>query len=653
MESASRSKRRIHELTLLAEAECEQLLNQWNATAEPFPVGERIPDLFRAQAERTPDAIALRCQERSVSYKELELRSNRLANRLLAEGCTAAHPVGVLMDRGVDLIVTVLAIWKAGLAYVPLDPAHPDGRLAYMLEHAGTVFVAVSPGHVDRVLAGGCKAIGVEDGADARWSDARPDAVGNDLAYVMYTSGSTGRPKGVAGLHSSTLNRFRWMWRTYPFATGEVACQKTSINFVDSVWEVWGPLLCGVPLLVITDEVLSNLKTFLDTMQRFAVSRLLLVPSLLRAILGAELPVADLLASLRMCISSGEMLDARLADQCTKVLPHVTLLNLYGSTEVSGDVLFHAVRSPVDVTAPVSIGRPMSNTDVFVLDAYLELVPVGARGELYVGGHNLARGYFHDPGATALRYIPHPYSTAPGARLFRTGDLVRYRPDGEIEYLGRIDHQVKIRGMRVEPGEVEHALRGIEGIADAVVVVQKDVERVELVGYYVANLLKEVTEQDLRESLSKSLPRYMVPTYLVALERMPLLTNGKVDRHALPPPVRASLVHATQETPRDEVEARLVVLWQSLLELPDIGTGDDFFGLGGNSLDAMRMVAAVNAEWPAARLEVKDAFDARRIAQLAAIIRSRALQSNNEAEELALDEILQNLGSSDHGTANP
>jgi len=587
---------------MLGSSEREQLLWEWNQTARAYPAGACIHELFEAQAAGSPAGVALIWGGREVSYGELNRRANQLAHHLRGQGVGPEAAVGVCLERSVEMVVGLLAVLKAGGAYVPLDPRYPGARLELMMADAGVELLLtdelgeqLQPG-----LGAGREVINL--GQDwSEWSGAaetNPEQVvgAENLAYIIYTSGSTGTPKGVLGTHRGAVNRFDWMWEQYPFAAGEVCCQKTSLSFVDSVWEVWGPLLRGVPTVLLEDEVVKDPAALIARLGAGEVTRIVLVPSLLRVLLESEGELGARLPRLQLWVSSGEALSGELVEQFRAGLGSARLLNLYGSAEVAADATCWEVPGAGAAgTAVVKIGRGIGNTQVYVLGAEQELVPVGVVGEVYVGGVGLARGYQRGGGQTAERFVPDGVSGAAGRRLYRTGDLGRLSRDGELEYVGRKDHQVKVRGYRIETGEVEAALRELEWVREAVVVVREEVAGDQrLVGYLVGESggeeeLRE-RERELRVQLRGRLPEYMVPSAYVWLAELPLTPNGKVDRRGLPAPEQVQSAAAEYVGPRNELEERLAGIWRELLRVERVGVTDNFFELGGHSLLATQVV---------------------------------------------------------------
>ncbi|MDF5706500.1 MAG: amino acid adenylation domain-containing protein [Nostoc sp. S4] len=580
---------RLSNLPLLTTAQQQLLLVQWNDTSVEYPQHQCIHQLFEAQVERTPDAIAVVFEDKQLTYRQLNARANQLAHYLRTLGVKPEVLVGICTERSLEMIVGLLGILKAGGAYVPLDPAYPASRLAFMLSDSQVPvlltqqqLVAKLPEHQAQVVC-----LDTDWNIIAQQSQDRPLSISEveNLAYVIYTSGSTGQPKGVFGLHRGAVNRFHWMWQNYPFVKGEVCCQKTSLNFVDSVWEIFGPLLQGIQTLIVPDNILKDPQQFIATLTHNNVTRLVLVPSLLRVLLNTSSVLQLQLPKLKLWISSGEALSIDLLEQFRQSLPDSTLLNLYGSSEVSGDVSCYSLSLQASLSECVWIGRAIANTQIYILDVNRQPVPIGVPGELYIGGDGLARGYLNQPELTAEKFISNPFSDT-AARLYKTGDLARYLPNGEIEYIGRIDHQVKIRGFRIELPEIEARLTQHPTIREAVVVVKEDVCGDKwLVAYIVCEHELVPILSELRSFLKQNLPDYMVPTAFVPMKSLPLTPNGKVDRQALP--VSDNLrpqLEATYIKPQTDLEKAIATVWQKALKLEKIGIHDNFFELGGHSL---------------------------------------------------------------------
>jgi aspartate racemase len=617
--------RRLSELPIMSEAERQQILVEWNDTRADYPRERCIHELFEAQAARTPEAVALASPAGSMTYLELDRRANQLARYLQSLGVGPETPVGICIERSPDMVVGLLGILKAGGAYLPLDPTLPAERLGFLLSDARPAVVVtrelllgVLPSSQTRVacLDRDREAIAAMD-ASAPASGTSADG----LAYVIYTSGSTGTPKGVQGLHRGAVNRFAWMWKAYPFTPRDVSCHKTSLSFVDSVWELFGPLLAGVKVVLIPDEVLLESSRLVETLAAHRVTRIVLVPSLLRTLLDAEPDLGRRLPDLEQWTCSGEGLSSDLADRFHKAMPQRTLLNIYGSSEVSADSTAYEVGTGL-LPASVPIGRPIANTRIYLLDKFRQPVPIGVPGELHVGGDGLARGYLERPELTAEKFIPDPFGSEPGARLYRTGDVARYLPDGDLEYLGRVDHQVKVRGFRVELGEIEAVLGQHPAVRECVVATQRDgAAEPRIVAYVVPGDAGAPAAAELRDFMRQKLPGYMVPSGFVTLEHLPLTPTGKVDRLALPAH-RQTGQDASRGFvgPRDAVEAQLIGVWEKVLGVHPIGIGDNFFDLGGHSLLGVRLFARMEKVF-GRRLLLSTLFQAPTVEQMADVLR--------------------------------
>jgi amino acid adenylation domain-containing protein/non-ribosomal peptide synthase protein (TIGR01720 family) len=613
----------LHRLDILEPHERRMLLHDYNATARALPPST-LPQVFEQQAMRTPEAVALVCGEQSLPYAQLNERANRLARYLCDLGVGPETLVGVCLERSLDMVTALLSVVKAGAAYLPLDPEYPPSRLSWMLENARPVVVITRDrlrGHLPESI----KSVDLDSPkiqselqkhssgnlADAeRISALLPD----HPAYVIYTSGSTGQPKGVVGTHAALMNRLHWMWQTLPFAQGEMACQKTSLSFVDSVAEIFGPLLQGIPSLVLDQDSVKDTEKFMAALERHRISRIVLVPSLLRQMLSSS-DAGTRLKNLHLVITSGEALPAELAEVFQRSMPHSRLLNLYGSSEVSADATWVELSGVVNEPAP--IGRPLHNLRAYVLDMTLEPAPPGTTGELYIAGAGLARGYLNRAALTAERFVPDPFG-APGTRMYRSGDLARWRADGLLEYMGRTDQQVKVRGYRIELGEIEAALKALPGIIQAVVVARESRgSGKQLVGYLVpdAGALPDLTE--LRRQLGQRLPDYMVPSAFVALDALPLTPSGKIDRRALPAPDTQRESYRAPRTPQEEI---VCGIFGEVLSLARVGIDDNFFVLGGHSLVVMSVVSRVRSIL-GVELPMRALFEAPTPAQLALRLR--------------------------------
>jgi amino acid adenylation domain-containing protein len=609
----------VSRLPLLDEAERQRMLVEWNRTAADYPRDLRIEQAFEAQLRRAPDAVALIEAGRPITYAELDRRANGVAHALLGQDIPADAPVGVHLGRSAEAFAAILGILKTGHPYVPLDVSQPAARLHRLVADCGCrhiltkrELVGTLPETVTTVLL---------DPDSAVWAgrqDAPPaPAAGSELAYVIYTSGSTGDPKGVMGTHRATINRFEWMYRTYPFASGEVCCQKTALGFVDSIWEMFGPLLRGVPNLIIPDDHVVDPERLLALLAQERVTRIVLVPTLLRVLLDHAPDLGAQVPQLKLWTTSGEYLPDDLARRFRAACPGAVLLNLYGSSEVAADVTWHEVRE-LRGDEPVPIGKPIANAQVYILDQHLQPVPVGVAGQIHVGGDCLSAGYWRRPDLTAERFLPNPFGKGSPV-LFATGDQGRFLADGSIEYLGRRDGQVKIRGYRIELGEVEAHLAAHPGVRQVALaaLAGPDPNSKQLVAYVVGQNGAMPAAEDLRAFLRGRLPQYMVPAVFVDMRELPLLPSGKIDRRALPvPPAAEASAAPWHVAPRNETEAGLAAIWCDLLHLPEAGVTHNFFDLGGHSLLAMQVLARIRRQFEV-DVSIRSLFDAPTIEGLA------------------------------------
>ena len=622
--------RPVDELRLLGTAERRRILAGWNATRTTGAPPDGLHRRLEEQAARSPNAIAITAEDGHLTYAELNRRANRLARELQRLGVGPEALVGVCMERGLELPVALLAVLKAGGAYVPLDPGYPPERLAFMLADSGVGVLLTQerlrgrlpafPGHILPL--------------DATWpgwqTGAATDLPGHteaaQLAYVIYTSGSTGQPKGAMNTHGGIGNRLAWMQEAYGLTPADRVLQKTPMSFDVSVWEFFWPLLAGARLVMARPGGHQDPAYLVRTIAAEGITTVHFVPSMLQMFL--EEPGLEACSSLARVICSGEALSPDLQERCFDRLG-APLHNLYGPTEASVDVTFWAcVRGWEGGTVP--IGRPIANTQIYVLDPHLEPVPAGVAGELYIGGVGLARGYHARPELTAARFIPDPFAAEPGGRLYRTGDLARFLPDGNVEYLGRTDHQVKVRGVRIELGEIEACLRGHPGLREAAVAAVHDAGGdPALVAYVVPAPPETEAPADLRTFLLERLPSAMVPTQYLALSSLPLSPSGKLDRRALPAPAPASSPAPVSAPPQGDVERRLAQVFAEVLNLTAVGRDDDFFASGGDSFKAIRAVRAIGAE-----VTVVDLFRAPSVALLARRLRAGAPAGASLLQEL-------------------
>ena len=602
---------KLNELDLLGEAERTQL-GQWSINTHCHGDAVPVHRLIEQQAGEHPDAVAVLFGDEAVSYGELNRRANQLAHRLVEEGVGPEVKVGVALERSVELVVGLLAILKAGGAYVPLDPEYPAERIVYMIEDSKLGLVLT---HSRVALPAGVSALALDtlDLSGAPRTNPAVALSGENLAYVIYTSGSTGRPKGAANRHAALHNRLAWMQAAYRIGAADTVLQKTPFSFDVSVWEFFWPLMVGARLAVAAPGDHREPARLAQLIRRHRVSTLHFVPSMLQAFLAHE--GVEACTSLRQIVCSGEALPAEAQNEVFRRLPQAALHNLYGPTEAAIDVTHWTCRN--DGRSQVPIGQPIAGTQAFVLDAHLNLVPPGIAGELYLGGVGLARGYVERAALTSERFVADPFATSEGARLYRTGDLVRWNGEGQLDYLGRIDHQVKIRGFRIELGEIEARLLAQAVVREAVVVASQGAAGARLVAYVSAQAGQAIDTALLRERLGRVLPDYMVPGIVVTLDALPLNANGKVDRKALPEPEHASArIH---EAPQGEVEETLAAIWAEVLGVARVGRHDNFFELGGHSLMSVQVVARVQGAMHA-ELSVKDVFQHPVLAAMAGLV---------------------------------
>ncbi len=611
----------LSRLPLLTASERRQLLTEWCAAEVEQPHEGCLHRLFEIQVAQTPDAIAVIEAERHLTYRELNRRANQVAHHLRAQGVSAGEFVGLYMGRSIDMVVGLLGILKADAAYVPLDPDYPRERLAFMWSDSQLSLVvtqahlwADAPAPQRRAV---CLDVDWPDIARQPEQNPMSQATMDSPATVLYTSGSTGKPKGVLSAHGAIVNVLSWLWRTFPLRSQDVACLKIVMSFSDAVQELLTPLLRGTPIVIMPGEPLRDLDQFVRRLARHRVTRALFVPSLLRVLLDTYADLRHRLPDLTLWFVSGEALSSELVQRFREVMPGHRLINLYGATENAADVTWYEAASARDEQTRVPIGRPIDNMRMYVLDADQQLTPMGHAGELHVGGIGLAQSYLSRPAVTAQQFAPDPFSLAPGARLYKTGDLVRYRPDGHIEYLGRLDQQVKVRGHRVEPEEIESALEQHPTVERAVVMVKEESPADQhLVAYLVPSPEQVPKVSVLRRFLQPILPDYMRPSVFVTLDALPLTPTGKVDRLALPAPARVRPeLEASFLAPRNATEEVVAGIWADLFGLDQVGVHDHFFDLGGHSLLAIQVMSRLRA---ATRVEVplQTLFDAPTVAAL-------------------------------------
>ncbi|MBG7275407.1 pyoverdine non-ribosomal peptide synthetase PvdD, partial [Pseudomonas aeruginosa] len=628
-------RQRLGELPLLDAPERRQTLSEWNPAQREYAVQGTLQQRFEEQARQRPQAVALILDEQRLSYGELNARANRLAHCLIARGVGADVPVGLALERSLDMLVGLLAILKAGGAYLPLDPAAPEERLAHILDDSG-VRLLLTQGHLLEHLPrqAGVEVLAIDglvlDGYAE--SDPLPTRSADNLAYVIYTSGSTGKPKGTLLTHRNALRLFSATEAWFGFDERDVWTLFHSYAFDFSVWEIFGALLYGGRLVIVPQWVSRSPEDFYRLLCREGVTVLNQTPSAFKQLMAVacSADMATQQPALRYVIFGGEALDLqslrpwfqRFGDRQPQ------LVNMYGITETTVHVTYRPV-SEADLEGGLvsPIGGTIPDLSWYILDRDLNPVPRGAVGELYIGRAGLARGYLRRPGLSATRFVPNPFPGGAGERLYRTGDLARFQADGNIEYIGRIDHQVKVRGFRIELGEIEAALAGLAGVRDAVVLAHDGVGGTQLAGYVVADSAEDAERlrESLRESLKRQLPDYMVPAHLMLLERMPLTVNGKLDRQALPQP-DASLSQQAYRAPGSELEQRIAAIWAEILGVERVGLDDNFFELGGHSLLLLMLKERIG-DTCQATLSISQLMTHASVAEQAACIEGQARES--------------------------
>ncbi|WP_333416643.1 amino acid adenylation domain-containing protein [Microcoleus sp. MOSTC5] len=608
----------ISQVDILSDRDRLQLLIDFNQTQKDYPKNKCVHQLFEEQAERNPDNIAVVFESEQITYRELNDRANQLAHHLQNLGVQPQVVVGICLDRSLETIVGMLGILKAGAAYLPIDPATPADRKALMLEDARVQVLITQQRLAESLPKTQVNIVCIDTDIPAVSASYTPRASSDNLAYVIYTSGSTGTPKGVAIEHGQLLNYLHSIQEKLNLPSG-ASFATVSTFAADLGNTAIFPALCsGGCLHIVSQERATDPEALGEYFRRHSIDCLKIVPSHLAALLTSS--EAESILPRKRLILGGEAASWELIEEIRKINPDCLIFNHYGPTEATVGVLTYQVYGEElkGISETVPLGRPIANTQIYLLDSHLQPVPVGVPGELHIGGSSLARGYLNRPELTAEKFIPNPFG-APEAHLYKTGDLARYLPDGNIEFIGRIDSQVKIRGFRIELGEIEAALGQHPDIAQAVVVAREDVPgEKRLVAYFVSNQKQAPNSSEIRRFLATKLPEYMVPWAFVTLKSLPLTLNGKVDRRSLPEPdsARAKL-EGTFAEPRTPAEETIAQIWGQLLEVEKVGIYDNFFELGGDSISSIRIVAKINQA--GLRVTPKQLFECPTVAELAAV----------------------------------
>ncbi|HLO62573.1 MAG TPA: amino acid adenylation domain-containing protein, partial [Azonexus sp.] len=595
----------------------------WHAAPTEFP-NRCVHELFEQQAARTPDAVAVIHAGQATTYRELNARANQLAHALKRRSIGPESLVGVCLGRSADLLVALLAVWKAGAAYVPLDPSYPAERLAFMVRDAGLRLLLTERRCRPLFAADTVDALCL----DADWAGIAREKAGNlpakatpaNLAYVMYTSGSTGQPKGAMIVHGGLVNYLCWAIGAYGLEAGASAIVHSSIAFDLTVTSLYPPLLVGGHVELLPEG--DGTRHLVAALRQGKGRSLLKITPAHLDLLAHQLGPAEMAQIAHTVVIGGEQLFAERLRPWRRHAPHARLINEYGPTETVVGCCTYELQPDDPDSGPVPIGRPIANTRLYVLDAAFHPLPPGVTGELYIGGIGVARGYLNQPELTRERFIPDLFSGLPEARLYRTGDLARYRDDGVLEYIGRCDDQIKLLGFRIEPGEIEANLMAHPDIAACAVAVRESGAgsgEYGLVAYFVPRPPAEPAAETLHDFLAQRLPEHMLPGRFVRLDRLPLTPNGKLDRNALPSPPLAAPDDDARHAPRDDVERTLASIWSDLLGIDPIGIDDDFFDLGGHSLLALKAVSRLRDAF-GVDLRIEMLFDHPTIAKLATLL---------------------------------
>ncbi|MBE9125473.1 MULTISPECIES: non-ribosomal peptide synthetase [unclassified Coleofasciculus] len=608
-------QQKVSQFPILTEAEQHQLLVEWNNTQTDYPKDKSIHQLFEEQVDKTPDAVAVVLDNQKLTYQELNNRANQLAHYLQRMGVKTDVLVGICVERSLEMIVGLLAILKAGGAYVPLDPTYPSERLTYMLEDAQVRVLLTQHRLVEGLPTNDAKVLCL----DTDWRIIAQESQNNlltsvspdNLAYINYTSGSTGKPKGVAVVHHGVIRLLFGIDYVHLDAAQRLL-QMAPISFDAATFEIWGALLHGARCVFFPERVptADNLRHTIETQR---ITTLWLTSALFNSIIDDD---PEALSGIQQLLTGGESLSIAHVQKALKALPSTQIINGYGPTESTTFACCYCIPRHLKGTAQsISIGRPISNTQVYVLDSHFQPVPIGVPGELHIGGDGLAKGYLNRLELTAEKFVPNPFSNEPDARLYKTGDIARYLPDGNIEFIGRIDHQVKIRGFRIELGEIEAVLSQHRQVKEVVVIAREDQPgNQRLVAYFVSNSQQVITDE-LRSFLKQKLPEYMMPSAFVRLDTLPLTPNGKVDRRALPKPEIEDTLSTNFVPPRTSTEEQLASIWASVLGIERVGIHDNFFELGGHSLLATQVISRIRQAFEV-ELQLRSLFEAPTVDQL-------------------------------------
>ncbi|HEX8089657.1 MAG TPA: non-ribosomal peptide synthetase, partial [Blastocatellia bacterium] len=597
----------ISRAELMREAEKNRLLVEWNRTDRAYPLDKTLIDFFHDRVAASPDLVAVEYEGLSLTYRQLNDRANSVAHRLLAAGVMRDDIVGITLDRSLEIVVAILGVLKSGGAYLPIDAQHPPERRNWMLENAA-VKAVIGPSAIS------APQVQVGDGGDEQEPRSNPERLPqtDSGCYVIYTSGSTGLPKGVVVGHRAIANNLLWMNDEWPLTEGDAVLFKSSPGFDVSVKEIFWPLIAGAKLVVAPPGASGDPEQLCRIIRNSRISVVHMVPTMLDYFLRHE--SASHIAHLRIVMCGGEALSPDLRARFHKAFEAV-LLHLYGPTEAAIAVTGYAITNRHAEVERLPLGQPMPNCRIYVVDPLHQPVPIGVPGELCIAGTPLARGYLYRPDLTAERFVPDPFSGVPGSRMYLTGDLARWRPDAQVEYLGRIDRQIKLGGFRIEPGEIEAVIRAQEGVDDALVVIRESGGNNSLVAY-VASRSPDISAETIQRGMRARLPAFMIPARFIIIPAFPTNVNGKVDMGALPPS-DAMPARLSANPPQGELEEEVARVWCQVLNLEAADRDEDFFDLGGHSLLILQLQARLRDDLGYA-ISVADLFLHPTVASLAA-----------------------------------
>ncbi|AYK06856.1 non-ribosomal peptide synthetase [Brevibacillus laterosporus] len=616
-------------LNFLGETEKHKLLNQFNDTDANFPQEMTIHGLFEKQVQERPNQTAVIFNEQSMTYKEMNERANQVAHSLRKHGVAPDEIVGILADRNMDMLISILGVLKAGAAYMPIDPTYPTERILYMIHDSQTKIVLAE--HREMVPEG-CNAelILLQDSSllNEETSDLEHVNKPEDLAYIIYTSGSTGKPKGVMIEHRNVIRLLFNDRNLFDFTSDDVWTVFHSFCFDFSVWEMYGALLYGGKIVLVSFEIARDPQAFRNLLQEQKVSILNQTPTAFYQLSSEEMQHSDSNLSIRKIIFGGEALTPSQLKAWKQKYPNTALINMYGITETTVHVTYKEFQLH-DMDSTVSnIGKPIPTLRTYVLDSKRNLAPIGVKGELYVSGKGVARGYLNKPELTEERFMDNPFVSE--ERMYRTGDLARWLPEGELEYLGRIDHQVKIRGYRIELGEIEAELLKQKGIKEAVVLVTNDKDAQPQLHAYLTST-EDLAAADLRNQLTTTLPSYMIPAHFIFVSQMPITPNGKIDKESLRK-IEPSLQESPTEAyvaPQTPTEKQLVHIWEENIGMQPISIDDNYFALGGDSIKAIKLLHAINKEFQIS-FQIGDLYKHGTIREMGQQIGEQGKQSSNQ-----------------------